>query len=113
MSATINSDTAIAPESHTTVLSSGPSKSSFSELFPLALYENRDFANLQTSSLIHQQSGKYDVASIAQIGRDAESDAYERVPIEDFGKSVLAKLGWQEGKAIARINMNGNSQGVV
>ena len=52
--------------------------------------------------------------NIAQIGRDAESDAYERVPIEDFGKNVLSKLGWQEGKAIGRINMSGNGKvGVV
>ena len=29
------------------------------------------------------------------------------MPIEDFGKSVLAKLGWQEGKAIGRTNMQG------
>lgn len=51
--------------------------------------------------------------NIAQIGRDAESDAYERVPIEDFGKNVLSKLGWQEGKAIGRINMSGNGMGGV
>ncbi len=36
------------------------------------------------------------------------------MPIEDFGKSVLSKLGWQEGKAIGRINMSGNGKaGVV
>lgn len=51
--------------------------------------------------------------NIAQIGRDAESDAYERVPIEDFGKNMLSKLGWQEGKAIGRINMSGNGKGGV
>ncbi len=26
------------------------------------------------------------------------------MPIENFGKSVLAKLGWQEGKAIGKLN---------
>jgi hypothetical protein len=29
------------------------------------------------------------------------------MPIEDFGKSMLSKLGWQEGKAIGRTNLNG------
>ena len=57
--------------------------------------------------MISQSANKYDVPSIAQIGRDAESDAYERVPIEDFGKNVLSKLGWQEGKAIGRASGNG------
>ena len=47
----------------------------------------------------------YDVASEPFIGRDAENEAYERMPIDEFGKSVLAKLGWQEGKAIGRSNM--------
>jgi G-patch domain len=52
----------------------------------------------------------YDVASEPFIGRDAETEAYERMPIDEFGKSVLAKLGWQEGKAIGRSNMQqGNS----
>jgi G-patch domain len=37
---------------------------------------------------------KYDVAAAPFIRRDSEVDAYERVPIEDFGKSVLSKLGW-------------------
>ena len=48
MTSTINSDTAITSESHTTVLSAShlPPMHSFSDLFPLALYENRDFSNL-------------------------------------------------------------------
>lgn len=49
---------------------------------------------------------QYDVASEPYIGRDIEGiEAYDRMPIEAFGKSVLAKLGWQEGKAIGRTNM--------
>ena len=62
-------------------------------MFPLALYENRDFSNLNKVG-----NGKgglmYDVASAPFIGRDMHEDAYERLPIEDFGKSVLSKLGW-------------------
>ena len=45
------------------------------------------------------------MATIAHIGSDAAYDAYERMPIEDFGKSVLSKLGWNEGRAIGRSNM--------
>ncbi len=81
-------------------------------MFPLALYENRDFTNL--ANLGTGKSGStYDVASAPFIGRDAQEDAYERVPIEDFGKSVLSKLGWQEGKAIGRLPLNGESSKVV
>jgi hypothetical protein len=35
------------------------------------------------------------------------------MPIEDFGKNVLSKLGWQEGKAIGRSNLDGNVKGAV
>ncbi len=73
-------------------------------MFPLALYENRDFSNLTN---VGKNGPTYDVASAPYIGRDAQEDAYERVPIEDFGKSVLSKLGWQEGKAIGRLLPNG------
>lgn len=84
-------------------------KSTFSELFPLQLYMNRDFTQAPQS-----QDGKenkssggmaYDVTAEVFIGRDAESEAYDRMPIDVFGKSVLSKLGWQEGKAIGRTNM--------
>lgn len=44
----------------------------------------------------------YDIAAKAYIGKDMEEDAYDRMPIENFGKSVLSKLGWQEGIAIGR-----------
>ena len=67
-------------------------------MFPLALYENRDFSNMKVAISgggNGSRSGPaYDVASAPYIGRDAFEDAYERVPIEDFGKSVLSKLGW-------------------
>ena len=36
---------------------------------------------------------------------DVTEDAYERMPIEDFGKSVLSKLGWKEGEPLGK---NGN-----
>lgn len=35
------------------------------------------------------------------------------MPIDLFGKSVLAKLGWQEGKAIGRINMESGAKAVI
>jgi len=31
-----------------------------------------------------------------------DEDAYDRMPIENFGKSVLSKLGWSEGIALGR-----------
>jgi hypothetical protein len=52
----------------------------------------------------------YDVAAEPKIGKDAESDAYDRMPIEDFGKSVLSKLGWKEGLVIGRANLALGSQ---
>ena len=76
-------------------------------MFPLALYENRDFSNLTNVGKKNGGGPTYDVASAPYIGRDAQEDAYERVPIEDFGKSVLSKMGWQEGKAIGRLPLNG------
>ena len=77
-----------------------PGNGQFSELFPLGLYQNRDFSNLQNIQL------EYDVASEPYIGKDAHIEAYDRMPIEAFGKSVLAKLGWQEGKLLGRTNNN-------
>ena len=74
----------------------------FSELFPLSLYLNRE--GTQTYQL------SYDIAAAPKIGKDAENDDYDRMPIEDFGKSVLSKLGWQEGKAIGRTNMQNGAQ---
>ena len=31
-----------------------------------------------------------------------DEEAYDRMPIESFGKSVLSKFGWQEGVAVGR-----------
>ena len=49
---------------------------------------------------------EYDVAAEPFIGLDAQVDAYEKMPIEAFGKSVLSKLGWHEGTAIGRTNIS-------
>lgn len=55
----------------------------------------------------------YDLANEAKIGKDAEYDGYDRMPIEDFGKSVLSKLGWKEGIAIGRTNLSLGAQAKV
>ena len=68
----------------------------FSHLFPLHLYQNRDFSSMDTSNTT------YDVATKATIGRDLDSEAYERMPIDEFGRNVLGKLGWTEGKGVGR-----------
>ena len=35
-----------------------------------------------------------------KLGGDATEDSYNRVPIENFGKNVLGKLGWSEDSKI-------------
>ena len=35
-----------------------------------------------------------------KVGGDATQDSYDRVPIENFGKNVLGKLGWSENSKI-------------
>ncbi len=42
-----------------------------------------------------------------RFGAEATADSYERVPIGEFGKKMLSKLGWAEGKAIGRNPTNG------
>lgn len=37
---------------------------------------------------------EYDIATEPFIGRDVEVDGYDRMPIDQFGKNVLSKLGW-------------------
>ena len=39
-----------------------------------------------------------------------DDDAYDRMPIEAFGKSVLSKFGWAEGVPVGR---NPNNSKVV
>ena len=46
--------------------------------------------------------GGYQGPSQPYIGKDTNLDSYDKVPIEDYGKSILSKLGWQEGKGIGR-----------
>ena len=35
-----------------------------------------------------------------KLGGDATEDSYSRMPIENFGKNVLGKLGWKEDSKI-------------
>mmetsp|Transcript_13043 Transcript_13043/g.15557 ORF Transcript_13043/g.15557 Transcript_13043/m.15557 type:complete len:151 (+) Transcript_13043:234-686(+) len=45
----------------------------------------------------------FDHESKVQIGPETTSSSYERVPVDQFGSQVLAKLGWQgEGHGIGR-----------
>lgn len=81
-------DTAPEMESHTSIIRD---PLQFSELFPLSLYTNRD---LLPHPDVVGGAPLYDVASQPHIGRDAHLESYDRMPIEAFGKSVLAKLGW-------------------
>lgn len=36
------------------------------------------------------------------IGSETTQDSYSRVPVDLFGKQVMAKLGWQEGQGIGK-----------
>jgi len=36
------------------------------------------------------------------IGQDTTTDSYSRMPVQNFGKSVLSKLGWQDGFGIGK-----------
>jgi len=36
------------------------------------------------------------------IGESTTEESYERMPIDDFGKNILQKLGWKEEKPIGR-----------
>jgi G patch domain/KOW motif-containing protein len=38
------------------------------------------------------------------IGKDADLNSYDRVSIDNFGKNVMYKLGWEEGKGVGRNN---------
>jgi len=41
-----------------------------------------------------------DSEKLEGLADDVSQDAYDRVPIEDFGKNILSGLGWREGEAI-------------
>ncbi|CDW79585.1 g patch domain and kow motifs-containing [Stylonychia lemnae] len=78
---------------------------SFSHLFPAHLYLNRGRDNQSGS---HLNSHQFELPKQnAYIGKDMDEDAYDRMPIENFGKSVLAKLGWSEGIILGRTSQNG------
>ena len=100
MAQTTNSEHNRVNQSTSETAGSPHGDGTFSDLFPLALYTNRE----DPGSAVQLT---YDIAAAPKIGKDAEGESYDRMPIEDFGKSVLAKLGWQEGKAIGRTNMLG------
>eukprot|EP00347_Sterkiella_histriomuscorum_P020443 403337786 len=79
----------------------------FSSLFPAHLYlnRNRDHQGSNRHDQISTSTNSFanDIAnSKAQIGKDMDEEAYDRMPIESFGKSVLSKFGWQEGVAVGR-----------
>lgn len=44
---------------------------------------------------------KYDVESRPD---EADEEAYEQVPIEEFGKAMLRGMGWESGKPIGLNN---------
>ena len=71
------------------------------DLFPQHLYVKKDEQDEQLRetgmTIIEQITSKQDKEKPqVQLGSDTTQDSYLRVPIEDFGKSVMAKLGWKE-----------------
>lgn len=42
------------------------------------------------------------IGGFTSLGKEATLDAYERVPIDQFGKNVLSRLGWKEGSGIGK-----------
>ena len=74
------------------------------DLFPSHLYENKD---MQESGMVTIQSEQEVEKSLlankkVNIGESTTEESYERMPIDDFGKSVLQKLGWKEEKPIGK-----------
>lgn len=60
-----------------------------------------------------RMEGRYDEASsfradVATRPDQASLDAYDAVPVEEFGAALLRGMGWKEGQAIGRANY-GNS----
>ena len=43
-----------------------------------------------------QVDKKHDLKTQATIGKDCTLDSYDKVGLEDFGKSVLKRFGWKE-----------------
>ena len=82
---------------------------SFSHLFPAHLYiKNAEERNAgQEIDHCEDDLDKIDTTEPAKpmlllnneskvyIGQDATEASYERMPVDNFGKNVLTKLGWQ------------------
>jgi hypothetical protein len=45
-----------------------------------------------------------DSKKLESLADDVSEEAYERMPIEEFGKNILSGLGWKEGEAIGGKN---------
>ena len=92
--------------------------SSFSHLFPAHLYLNKPSGEKNAGEEIDhcedvadadQQTKKplqlFNHESKVHIGTDTTSSSYQRMPVDNFGKEMLTKLGWQgDGHGIGRNN---------
>ena len=91
-------------------------KSSFSHLFPAHLYLNKPPGEKNAGEEIDHcedvaDTGKQDLKPLqlfnheskVHIGTDTTSSSYQRMPVDNFGKEMLTKLGWQgDGHGIGR-----------
>jgi len=51
---------------------------------------------------------------VAELPDSADLDAYERVPVSQFGAALLRGMGWKEGEAATRrVGKNGEKKGMV
>mmetsp|Transcript_28830 Transcript_28830/g.21469 ORF Transcript_28830/g.21469 Transcript_28830/m.21469 type:complete len:184 (+) Transcript_28830:114-665(+) len=78
------------------------SSEQFSHLFPVALYSGRQV--LQPGSADYNLN--LEGPAQPKIGYEIDSYAYDRLSVDNFGKSYLSKLGWKEGQILGRGNTN-------
>ena len=93
-----------------------PTHSSFSHLFPAHLYLTKtreeknageEIDHCEDVAEVGQQEPKslqlFNHEAKVHIGTDTTSSSYQRMPVDDFGKEILTKLGWQgTGHGIGR-----------
>lgn len=67
----------------------------------------------------HGESGKLMISEEEQLKMDlqyrpdaAPIEAYDKVPIEEFGAALLRGMGWKDGEAVGRSKKNGLLQPV-
>ena len=91
-------------------------QSSFSHLFPAHLYLSKpageknageEIDHCEDVSEANQQVSRQlllaNNESKVHIGTDTTSSSYQRMPVDNFGKEMLSKLGWQgDGHGIGR-----------